>query len=160
LDQQEYSDTHQAAVNVLEEDISLQTTIYSSAEKYRGKCDRKRNWETKIETASQCELADVGVFLEDLRHHSRTSPASVVRIFRLGSRVRLQQSLTLRDIPKRAGEGQRASLSHRLLRSSGFLEKIDLVHVDLPCAGEGALQWSNCGRSPRSLNALALSPTH
>src|SRR5882757_4443627 len=34
-----------------------------------------RNWETKIKSASQCELADVGGFLEDLRHHSRTTPA-------------------------------------------------------------------------------------
>jgi hypothetical protein len=34
-----------------------------------------RDWKTKIETASQCELGDVEVFLEDLRHHSRTSPA-------------------------------------------------------------------------------------
>jgi hypothetical protein len=43
---------------------------------------------------------------------------------------------------------------------SGFLEKIDLVHVDHPCAVEGTLQLSDCERSPHSLNALASSPTH
>ena len=40
-----------------------------------------RDWKTKIETAFQCELGDVEVFLEDLRHHSRTSPASGTRFF-------------------------------------------------------------------------------
>jgi hypothetical protein len=40
-----------------------------------------RDWKTKIETASQCELDDVEVFLEDLRHHSRTSPASGAGFF-------------------------------------------------------------------------------
>jgi hypothetical protein len=56
----------------------------------------------------------------------------------------------------------RLSVSSSVSFTSGLLEKIDLVHVhvDLPCAVEGALQLSNCGRSPHSLNALALSPTH
>jgi hypothetical protein len=40
-----------------------------------------RDWKTKIETASQCELGDVEDFLEDLRHHSRTSPASGAGFF-------------------------------------------------------------------------------
>ena len=40
-----------------------------------------QDWKTKIETASQCELSDVEVFLEDLRHHSRTSPASGAGFF-------------------------------------------------------------------------------
>jgi len=40
-----------------------------------------RDWKTKIETASQCELGDVEVFLEDLRYHSRTSPASGAGFF-------------------------------------------------------------------------------
>jgi hypothetical protein len=40
-----------------------------------------RDWKTKIETASQCELGDVEVFLEDLRHHSRISPASGAGFF-------------------------------------------------------------------------------
>ena len=40
-----------------------------------------RDWKTKIEPASQCELDDVEAFLEDLRHHSRTSPASGAGFF-------------------------------------------------------------------------------
>ena len=40
-----------------------------------------RDWKTKIKSASQCELGDVEVFLEDLRHHSRTSPASGAGFF-------------------------------------------------------------------------------
>jgi hypothetical protein len=40
-----------------------------------------RNWETKIETASKCELSDVEVLLEDLRHHSRTSSSSGASFF-------------------------------------------------------------------------------
>jgi hypothetical protein len=40
-----------------------------------------QDWKTKIETASQCELGDVEVFLEDLRHHSRTSSASGAGFF-------------------------------------------------------------------------------
>jgi hypothetical protein len=32
-----------------------------------------RNWRAKIEAASECELDDVENFLQDLRHHSRTS---------------------------------------------------------------------------------------
>jgi hypothetical protein len=40
-----------------------------------------RDWKTKIETASQCELGDVEVFLEDLRYHSLTSPASGAGFF-------------------------------------------------------------------------------
>jgi hypothetical protein len=40
-----------------------------------------RDWKTKIETTSQCELDDVEVFLEDVRHHSRTSPASGAGFF-------------------------------------------------------------------------------
>jgi hypothetical protein len=32
-----------------------------------------QNWEAKIEAVSECELGDVEGFLEDLRHHSRTS---------------------------------------------------------------------------------------
>jgi hypothetical protein len=40
-----------------------------------------QNWKTKIETASECELGDVEVFLEDIRHHSHTSPASGAGFF-------------------------------------------------------------------------------
>jgi hypothetical protein len=40
-----------------------------------------RDWKTKIETASQCELGDVEIFLEDLRHHSRTSLSSGAAFF-------------------------------------------------------------------------------
>jgi hypothetical protein len=40
-----------------------------------------QDWKTKIEIASQCELDDVEVFLEDLRHHSRTSPVSGAGFF-------------------------------------------------------------------------------
>jgi hypothetical protein len=40
-----------------------------------------RNWEAKIEVASKRELSDVEVFLEDLRHHCRTSPSSDTRFF-------------------------------------------------------------------------------
>ena len=39
-----------------------------------------RDWKAKIKSASQCELGDVEVFLEDLRHHSRT-PASCAGFF-------------------------------------------------------------------------------
>jgi hypothetical protein len=40
-----------------------------------------QNWEAKIEVASEGELSDVEVFLEDFRHHSRTSPSSDTRFF-------------------------------------------------------------------------------
>jgi hypothetical protein len=40
-----------------------------------------QNWEAKIEVTSEGELSDVEVFLEDLRHHSRTSPSSDTRFF-------------------------------------------------------------------------------
>jgi hypothetical protein len=40
-----------------------------------------RDWKAKIKSASQCELGDVEVFLEDLRHHSRTSSASGAEFF-------------------------------------------------------------------------------
>jgi hypothetical protein len=40
-----------------------------------------RDWKTKIEAVSQCEIGDVEVFLEDLRHHSCTSPASGAGFF-------------------------------------------------------------------------------
>jgi hypothetical protein len=40
-----------------------------------------RNWEAKIEATSEGELSDVEVFLEDLRHHSRTSPSSDTHFF-------------------------------------------------------------------------------
>jgi hypothetical protein len=40
-----------------------------------------QDWKTKIETASQCELGGVEVFLEDLRHSSLTSPASGAGFF-------------------------------------------------------------------------------
>src|ERR1700720_2903999 len=40
-----------------------------------------QNWDAKIEVASEGELSDVEVCLEDLRHHSRTSPSSDTRFF-------------------------------------------------------------------------------
>jgi hypothetical protein len=40
-----------------------------------------RDWKTKIETASECEIGDVEVFLEDLRRHNHTSPASGAGFF-------------------------------------------------------------------------------
>src|SRR5260370_42665067 len=40
-----------------------------------------RNWKAKIEAASECELGDVEEFLEDLRHHSRTSRTSGASFF-------------------------------------------------------------------------------
>lgn len=40
-----------------------------------------QNWEAKIEITSEGELSDVEVFLEDLRHHSRTSPSSDTGFF-------------------------------------------------------------------------------
>ena len=40
-----------------------------------------QNWEAKIKVTSEGELSDVEVFLEDLRHHSRTSPSSDTRFF-------------------------------------------------------------------------------
>jgi hypothetical protein len=40
-----------------------------------------QNWEAKIEAGAEGEFRDVEVFLEDLRHHSRTSPSSDTRFF-------------------------------------------------------------------------------
>ena len=40
-----------------------------------------QNWKNKIEAVSERELGDVEAFLEDLRHHSRTSPSSDTRFF-------------------------------------------------------------------------------
>jgi len=40
-----------------------------------------RNWQNKIEAASERELGDIETFLEDLRHHSRTSKSSGARFF-------------------------------------------------------------------------------
>jgi hypothetical protein len=40
-----------------------------------------QNWEAKIGVASEGELSDVEVFLEDLRHHSSASQLSGARFF-------------------------------------------------------------------------------
>jgi hypothetical protein len=40
-----------------------------------------RNWKAKIEAASKSEISDVEDFLEDLRHHSRTSQTSGASFF-------------------------------------------------------------------------------
>ena len=40
-----------------------------------------QNWGAKIQVTSEGEFSDVEVFLEDLRHHCRTSPTSDARFF-------------------------------------------------------------------------------